>query len=290
MRSLVVATDFSARSHRALRRAVLLAQTTGATMTLLHVVDDDQPAQLVEITRAASAELLDEQARALREADGVACTPEIALGEPFEAIAATAARTGAGLVVIGQHRREILRDMFVGTTAERTIRATALPVLMVQSAPAGPYRGILAATDLSDSAARALAAAGDLGLAAGAVVAALYIYASGSALARAGLTDEAVRAAERQEAVQAAAELDRFLAGHPLAPADRTVRPDHAGIAGEICATATRLGADLLVLGTRRHWGLTSLLLGSVSGEVLRLAPCDVLAVPPPREALSPPP
>src|SRR5690606_41997888 len=41
------------------------------------------------------------------------------------------------------------RDVFVGTTAERTIRSVECPVLMVNATPAGQYRHVLQTTDLS---------------------------------------------------------------------------------------------------------------------------------------------
>lgn len=43
MQRIVAATDFSSRSDRAVRRAGLLAREFDAQLTLLHVVDDDQP-------------------------------------------------------------------------------------------------------------------------------------------------------------------------------------------------------------------------------------------------------
>lgn len=46
-----------------------------------------------------------------------------------------------------------------------------------------------------------------------------------------------------------------------------------------IAAEAERLGADLVVMGTRGHSGLRRLVLGSVAERTLRVAPCPVLTV-----------
>lgn len=45
--TLLVATDFSTRSDRALRRAVLLAKQYTAGLVLVHVVDDERPRRFV---------------------------------------------------------------------------------------------------------------------------------------------------------------------------------------------------------------------------------------------------
>ena len=44
-----------------------------------------------------------------------------------------------------------------------------------------------------------------------------------------------------------------------------------------------KIGADLLVLGTRGHSGAPLLFLGTVAGDLLRQSRCDVLIVPPAR-------
>ncbi len=55
--------------------------------------------------------------------------------------------------------------------------------------------------------------------------------------------------------------------------------------ARRIADEAERLGADLIVMGTRGHTGLKHLLLGSVAERTHRIAPCPVLSVPAPEAA-----
>jgi hypothetical protein len=53
---ILAATDFSTRSNRALRQAGLLAQHTEAELHVLHVVDDDQPDELVRMEKRSRSE------------------------------------------------------------------------------------------------------------------------------------------------------------------------------------------------------------------------------------------
>jgi nucleotide-binding universal stress UspA family protein len=52
-----------------------------------------------------------------------------------------------------------------------------------------------------------------------------------------------------------------------------------------ICRVASRLHADLIVMGTHGREGLSHLLLGSVAERTLRRAPCPVLTVRAPAAA-----
>ena len=49
--------------------------------------------------------------------------------------------------------------------------------------------------------------------------------------------------------------------------------------ASEIAALAEKIGADLIVIGTRGRSGIPHVLLGSVAERTVRIAPCPVLTV-----------
>jgi nucleotide-binding universal stress UspA family protein len=281
---LLCATDLSSRADRALRRAAALAREDGAELVVVSVVDDDQPEDLVARARRQVASLLAEQCRTMPELHGQAPCLRVETGDPFDVILRVAEEEAAELIVMGEHRKRLLRDMFVGTTIERVMRRGRWPVLMVNR-PAGlPYRRVLAAVDLSDPAAHALRTAIRLGFAARGGLTVFHAFqqpALGSMML-ADLPQDAIAAQLAATAAQARAELARHLRGLDLGLGPQL--PPTAleeGPPGEALRRAVeRLAPDLVVIGTRGHGALGRLALGSTAEEALRRLDCDVLAVP----------
>ncbi len=58
MRSILIATDLSARSDRTLERAVNLARDRGGELTIVHVVYEDLPASLADARQKAAESVL----------------------------------------------------------------------------------------------------------------------------------------------------------------------------------------------------------------------------------------
>jgi nucleotide-binding universal stress UspA family protein len=285
MNTIMVATDFSERSDRALRRATLLARQFDASILLVHVVDDDQPRRIVDAERDEATTLLRQMAATLRDVDSVTCETRVILASPFVGIAQAVADAEPDLLVIGPHRRHVLRDVFVGTTAERTIRSVHCPVLMVNAPPAGRYRHILLTTDLSDGSREALCRFPALGLSDAVRHSLLYVFdvqalrlAFSHSVSKDGQED--LIADEKRVASR---ELSGFIAKAKLGSVTPVVRYEASAAQHEILKAADEEKADLIVLSTHGRGGLAKMLIGSVTEHVLRTAKIDVLAIPPQR-------
>jgi universal stress protein E len=282
MRQILAATDFSTRSQRAVRRAGLLARQRGADLMLLHVVDDDQPAHLVELERGEAAKILGEQVQSVAELRGIPCRHVVTAGDAFDAILRTAETAAADLVVMGAHRKQLLRDIFVGTTIERVIRTGSRPVLMVNTEAAHPYVRVLAAVDMSDASARALQAARTLGFFDNAhlsVVHAFEAFAK-STMFIADVPQERIDRHVAEEQQRASAELQAFLQSQGYGDVPWSRRIEEGDPFRIISRAVKDVNADLLVVGTHGRSSIAKILLGSVAEEVLRSLEVDILAVP----------
>ena len=282
MKKILLATDFSERSDRALRRATLLARQFDAVLSIVHVVDDDQPRRKVDSDHEAASALLQDLQGTIRNVDGISCETSIVLADPFAGIARAAEEAGPDLLVIGPHRRQVLRDMFVGTTAERTIRSVVCAVLMVNATPAGPYHHVLFATDLSKGSERAASASRALGIARGARTSVLHVY---EAPAKRLAMSQSVPADDWDSYLEelrkdAQSNLARFVQAADMGAARQLLRRGLHAPAEEILRAAEEESADLIAVGTHGRSGFARFLLGSVAEAVLRNADRDVLAIP----------
>jgi universal stress protein E len=280
---ILAATDFSTRSNRALRQAGLLAKAGGTQLDIVHVVDDDQPAQMIETERREAHRVLAEQMKVMPELSDVRCEAMVVVGDPFDGILRTAAAAKADLIVMGQHRRQLLRDIFVGTTIERVIRARSFPVLMVNNEAQQHYERILIAVDMSEPSANAILVAKQARLVSESRPTLLHAFqplAKGKILA-AGSARAAIDEYVASERQRTRTEVAAFLAAHGFDREQWPLRVEE-GAAGEVLSRSVReMRADLLVMGTRGRSGLLKVLIGSVTEEALRSLNVDILAVPP---------
>jgi nucleotide-binding universal stress UspA family protein len=245
------------------------------------VVDDDQPLRLIDVERREAAALLDELARTIRESDGIECQTHVAIGDAFEGIVRMAQETDVDLSVLGPHRRQVLRDVFIGTTAERVLRTSRIPVLLVNGLPASAYRKVLIATDFSEHSSFAAATAKRLGLLATVDIFAIHVMdpIESGPVTRAAMT---LKEADEQVAKlteRLTGQLADFLGRLGVVAALRVIKPREESTPMAINNYAKDIKADLIVVGTRARSGFEKWLLGSVAEGVLGHAEMDVLAV-----------
>jgi nucleotide-binding universal stress UspA family protein len=143
---ILVPVDNSPPSRRALEEAIAMARLTGATVRVLHVLDElvfpvgfatnaSYAADVLPRLRSDSARLLEEAGSQVAAA-GVPV--ETSLDEGFarrtsDVILDAARDWAADLIVIGTHGRRGPSRLFMGSDAEQVVRAAAVPVLLVRS-------------------------------------------------------------------------------------------------------------------------------------------------------------
>lgn len=281
MDRILVATDFSPRSDRALRRATLIARQVGASLTLAHVVDADQPDWLIASDRAKAYEILGETAHTLRTSDQISADPLVQVDDVHSGILNAAASVGADLIVLGPHRRR-LSDVFVGTTVERVVRRTQLPLLVAVQPPSAPYGRTILALDFDEASKSAGRAALALGIFDNTEVIVMHAFDAPAArmLRRSNETPEAVDHYVESERRLAVGALNALVAELALPPTRQRVAAVIGTPARSILECALSEDAHLIVLGTNQRKGFTRLLIGSVTEDVIREQHRDVLIVP----------
>ena len=140
-RTILVPTDFSDVSRKALDYALPLARQHGAKIVLVYVVEPRIYPENILIPPALEPDnvALMKQARASLEkfrtqhvdAD-VPSEAVVALGKPFVEIINAAKAAKADLIVMPTHGFSGLKKILIGSTAERVVSHAACPVLIVR--------------------------------------------------------------------------------------------------------------------------------------------------------------
>lgn len=144
IQQILVPTDFSDHSKKALKYAVSIAERLGAKITLLHVVEvpatsypyagypfdpePDGPDEFLPWVKTAARQMCKEEnidPQLIRET-------VVEIGKPYQEIANTAAVLKIDLIIIATHGRFGFAHALLGSTTEHLVRHAPCPVLVVR--------------------------------------------------------------------------------------------------------------------------------------------------------------
>jgi nucleotide-binding universal stress UspA family protein len=141
--TIIVTTDFSEVSRRALPAARTLAEKFGSRIILVHVLEERMPPFLEELLpdseellgrqRQKAVETLD---RIAREdlGEGLNWQTSVVVGVPHQEIVELARQNRADLIVMATHGRGPLGHALIGSTTERVLHRAPCPVMAVRVA------------------------------------------------------------------------------------------------------------------------------------------------------------
>jgi nucleotide-binding universal stress UspA family protein len=143
---ILVPTDFSARSDEALDLARVLQLRFGASIHLLHVLEDEPTAgpfgaeafvtEAPEVRAARLGDARERLSHRVSSADRASgrVTSEVVVGRAAATTVDYAGDNGFDLVVMGTHGRTGLAHLLMGSVAERVVRGAPCPVLTTRGA------------------------------------------------------------------------------------------------------------------------------------------------------------
>jgi nucleotide-binding universal stress UspA family protein len=300
--NVLVPIDFSKRSLEAIEYTLPVLKQLGAELHLVHVFEPDYPLSSMMALPLVVPEL-EIGRRVRRHLRSVANKQSVPLrrenvhavkGRPFEEICRLARERQIDLIVTSTRGNTGLKHLLLGSTAERVVRYSPCPVLVVPPLDLGKKAGaewkkigrelsfgkILVPMDFSDCSMKGLEYAKALARQFGSKLVlinsvALQYFITGDEYARYDLP------LLMQQSEKAAREQMRDLIGQADwegIEVESSLQIGHAG--QQICARALEHGADVIVTSTHGTTGFKHILVGSTAEYVVRHASCPVLVVP----------
>ena len=143
-KKILVATDFSEFSDRAMKYALEMAKLYNSKIILLHVVDENLEQCVVDYCLSAEvfSELQAKSERSSREKmeeeikemaagmNGIALS--VRTGIPYSEILHEQQEDGADLIIMGSHGKRGFVHNILGSVTDKVSRGAAVPVLIVK--------------------------------------------------------------------------------------------------------------------------------------------------------------
>lgn len=294
IRTIVAALALEVGDDPVVGRALQLALQHEARLIVVHVLEglaSDDESFPRSTDRGAVIEILEREAKdrlgRLLEAAPVPTEIIVEAGAPHSIINRLARRNKADLVVIGPGKARNIREKVFGSTADRVVRSSRGPILIVKTRSTNPYRRVASTVDFSTTSIAAAQAAALVapGVTMELVHAVEIPLAFEQAMLKAGTPQVEIERYRRAKAQSARKQLLALFSKEGDLPRPAKVRVLH-GTAGEVLVRlARRGGIDLITVGTQGRNAVSRLVLGSVARKVLAGAACDILVVPPGAES-----
>lgn len=289
---MLVGLDFGAASISAARWAKTWFAPR-ADLILAHVLEPPHRPRFAH-DKLPPEDLLESASREYAEArmreigyylDAEPIRSEFRIGKPHEELVTLAAETEADLVVIGPHGGRPHTSKFLGTTAERVVRSSPVPVLVATKPPAGTPRRMLVPVDDAEITPVVVETARLLATRFHADVTllhvwsnAIYSHVASMSYAHAHSDHDAEHEIDEELATAAKHWLTR-IANVDDDDEHFTAAVTHGKAGDATIAMADAMHADLIVLGRSSTGVVAPAVLGSAIGTVLHDARCPVLVV-----------
>ena len=297
-KNILYFADGATEPCSALQRAVSLARSNHARLTLIDVLDEVESSPEIQrrfhidldsILQERRRDALNDLAASYSAEDLIYV--QVVTGVPFVEVIRTVLRNGHDLVIKAARSPEGLSERLFGSTDMHLLCKCPCPVWIDRRGPTGPYRTVLAAVDPmgagdDDVSARLIMdLASSLAERESARLSVVHAWRLvGESMLRSGRAR--LSQTEVDQLIQGTRDhhrdrLQALLSPYGMDVADSVVHLVHGEPAPSIRALSLELDVDLVVMGTVGRSGVPGLIIGNTAEELLQSTQASVLAVKP---------
>ena len=288
IKRILCPVDFSTVSDEAVVYAESLATLHGASVHLLHVVSPTilsfgstiNTSALVDSAKKEAITQFSELKTRLKHPSVIAGT-EVRVGDVFDEIKSVIKTIGADLLVMGTHGRHGLDRWFMGSTTEKLLRHSPIPMITISAGQrkrhdTRPFQRIVVTTDFSDGTSEALSFAFSVAQENQSKVTLLHVINDAAFELSASYRDEVFTGIQKQ--------LEDLVPAHARHWCEVETRIETGLPYREILNILKAEQVGLLVMNIHRKGMLDRALIGSTAEKVVRGARCPVLLIPSPKK------
>ncbi|MGC1515284.1 MAG: universal stress protein [Maribacter sp.] len=260
MKNIIVPTDFSEPSEYALKVAASLAKSHKAELFVVHMLElnDTLTTSAETINQQYTVLLLKAAEKRLMEfldqpyMKGIKVTTIVKHFKVFSEVNEIAKKHNADLVVMGSHGADGLKELFVGSNAEKVVRSSEVPVLVIKDdIPEFKVKHFVFGCDFKDDSLLAFRKAINFATALSATVDLVYVNTPG---------DDFMSSGDAQDRIS------KFL---QKAGSSQTVSIyNEYSVERGILKYSEGVGADLIGIPTHGRKGLSHFFVGSIGEDI----------------------
>ncbi len=280
---IIVGVDIFAKSNNVLKRALILARQNKAELFIIHAVETpwfSVPSffggKEITVDTEGVTKKIEKKIKALNRDNKVPYTVIVREGDADDILRYESKLLKADMIVIGANTKG--KKKLLGTTAEKVVNQSHLPVLIVKNSVKAPYQNVVAPTDFQAQSKQSILFVKNIfpNLTINAVHTYEAFYGAGIYTTDSYVL-EGLDIQQYNKAAKAAAQSDlkKFMK-------DLSIKKGKI-IDGELNSKEALLkyinkgSYDLVVIGSRGTSGFFKALLGSVAASISRETPTDVL-------------
>ncbi len=169
LKRIIVGVDIVEKSDNVIKRALMLAEENDAQLFIVHVVHipwlsvpDYFGSGDITVDTKSIAKKIEKKIKTLNGTNKVLCSVLVKEGDADDVLLYESKLLKADMIIIGAHSKKKGKKSYLGTTTQKVVQQSHVPVLIVKNSVKEAYKKIIAPTDFQAQSKQSILCAKDI--------------------------------------------------------------------------------------------------------------------------------